>query len=153
MSRFTTPLQIEQIGLDRWKLLAPVQYESDFLRCTITAPGGFVTDLLSVPRWLPLTYATLYGRANASGVAHDLLYQTHRVIHREIERSEADYVLWEAAGAIGPGIEPASWFTRQRLWAGVKLGGASAWASGPDRLTILGWDRRRTRRVQELNTD
>ena len=142
MSRFLTSLQLEQLATDRWRLLAPLQYESDFLRCTITAPEGFVTDLLSVPRWLPFTYATLYGRANAPGVLHDLLYQTHRVIYRKIDRGEADYVLWEAAGALGPGIEAASWWDRQRLWAGVRIGGHGAWASGPSRLKILGWDRR-----------
>lgn len=147
MSQFTTPLRIEQIGPDRWKLLAPLVYESDYLRCTITPPTGFVTDLESVPRWLPLTYASLYGRAHAPGVAHDLLYQTHRAICGALRRSEADYVLWEAAGAAGPGIIPATWWERQRLWAGVRLGGASAWASGPDRLVILGWDRRTTPRI------
>ena len=149
VSQFITPLKIEQLGPDRWTLLAPLVYESDFLRCTVTVPEGFVTDLLSVPRWLPISYASLYGRANAPGVVHDMAYQTHRVIYREIARWEADYLLWEAAGASGPGIDPATWWERQRLWAGVRLGGRSAWASGPNRLTILGWDRRRTPRVSD----
>ena len=143
MSRFLQPLQIEQLGPDRWRLLAPLQYESDFLRCMITPPAGFVTDLLSIPRWLPISYASLYGRANAPGVLHDMAYQSHQVFYRPIERWEADYLLWEAAGARGPGIEPASRSERWRLWAGVRVGGRSAWASGPERLTILGWDRRR----------
>lgn len=147
MSRFLTPLRLEQLGPDRWKVLALLQYESDFLRCTITAPEGFVTDLLSIPRWLPITYASLYGRANAPGVIHDFLYQTHRVIYRDINRGEADYVLWEAADASGPGMEAASWWDRQRLWMGVRVGGRAAWQSGPTRLTVLGWDRRQKPRI------
>lgn len=147
MSRFLTQLQIEQLGPDRWRVLTPLTYESDYLRCTITPPAGFVTDLESVPRWLPLTYASLFGRAHAPGVVHDFCYQAQRTLLGPLTRSEADYLLWEAAGAEGPGIAPATWWERQRLWAGVRVGGRGAWRTGPDRLLILGWDRRRTARA------
>lgn len=148
MSAFLTPVITEQLGADRYRLIAPLQYESDLLRCSITAPTGFVTDFESVPRWLPLTYAWLMGTAHAAGVTHDMLYQSHRTILGEVTRAQADALLYEAAGATGPGIEALGWAKRWALWSGVRVGGASAWASGPSRLTILGWDRRKARREQ-----
>jgi len=44
----------------------------------------------------------------------------------------------------GPGIEALGWAKRWTLWTGVRIGGASAWASGPRRLQA--WERRRTPR-------
>ena len=79
MSAFLTPLKIEQIAIDRWKLLEPLVYESDLLGCRITVPVGFITDMESVPRWLPIVYALLYGEAHAAGVLHDYLYMVHKI--------------------------------------------------------------------------
>ena len=144
MSAFLTPVITEQIRTDRFRLVAPLTYESDLLRCTITAPTGFVTDLESVPRWLPVVYAWLRGTAHAPGVLHDWAYQTHRAFCTDLTRAQADALLYEAAGATGPGIEALGWAKRWTLWTGVRIGGASAWASGPRRLQA--WERRRTPR-------
>ena len=141
MSAFLTPVVTEQLATDRYRLVAPLRYESDALRCSVTAPRGFVTDFESVPRWLPLTYAWIYGEAHAPGVLHDYLYQVHKVVFREVTRAEADGLLYEAAGASGPGIQPIGRLKRWTLWSGVRLGGQCAWDSGPSRLTVL-WDRR-----------
>ena len=147
-AHFLTPLKIEQMGPDLWRLLADLVYWSRCLRVSITAPKGFITDLESVPRWIPVAYAVLYGSAHAAGTVHDFLYQTRKIVYRTIARAEADGVLYEAAGAPGPGIEPTAGWKRQLIWSGVRLGGRRAWRTGPERLQIL-WDRRRTPRVSD----
>ena len=148
MSAFLTPVITEQLGTDRFRLRAPLTYESDMLHHSATIPAGFLTDFESIPRWLPFTYAWLRGTAHAPGIIHDWAYQNHRLWITDLTRAQADALLYEAAGATGPGIEALGWAKRWALWSGVRLGGASAWASGPSRLTILGWDRRKARREQ-----
>lgn len=145
MPRFLTPLRVEQLGEDRWKLLAPLVYVSASAEATIEVPAGFITDFESIPRWLPIAYAALYGGAHAAGVIHDDLYQTQKVGRCPISRAQADAVLYEATGATGPGIQPLSGWKRWAIWSGVRIGGRGAWRSGPYRLQIL-WDRRRTPR-------
>ena len=133
-AKFLSALQVEQLAEDRWRLLSSLRYQSAVLRAIIVAPEGFISDFESVPRWLPLVYATLYGGAHAAGVIHDLLYQTHIAADQGV----ADDVLYEAMGAEGPGIVAVPAWKRQIIWAGVRLGGAAAYASGPRRFQVLG---------------
>ena len=139
-ARFLTSLSTRDLGPDLFVLTEPLRYESKLLGEIVCVPEGFQTDLDSVPRWLPLVYALLHGKARAAGAVHDFLYQTHRVNRRDVSRDESDAVIREAAGAKGPGIVPLWAIERGLLWMGVRVGGASAWASGPKRLVI--WDRR-----------
>jgi len=51
---------IEEAGtFDRgkWKVVEPMIYKSARYNVVISVPPGFVTDLASVPRILPLTFA------------------------------------------------------------------------------------------------
>lgn len=142
-------------------LLAPLGYESDVLRGLgvpdgrVTLPRGFVYDRESVPR-LPVAYWFFANTSEPSGAVHDYLMQTHKVGGIWLTRRQTDAVYFEATGAEGPGIEPNPWWQRWGKWLGVRAGGNfggwndrsiipgwGAWATGPSRLVILGWDRRR----------
>lgn len=110
-----------------WEVMQPLVYQSAVARCRFLVPAGLVTDLSSVPR-LPLAYLFTGDVAHAEAVIHDWLYQAHLVASRAL----ADEVLYEAMVA----MEKPAW-RRWLIYQGVRLGGASAWESGPSRLTIL----------------
>lgn len=118
MSAFLTDLEVENIndteheGRGSWRLLTPLEYQSDVANKTIVVPTGFVTDFASVPR-LPVTYALAGDTAHKAAVVHDWLYSTG-----DFARNLADKVLKEAA--LTEGV-PAwrAWL----IYAGVRLGG------------------------------
>lgn len=122
--RFLTEPQLRPTGDgEQWELLDDfvVLIEDDStapapgLR-TIVVPGGFATDLASVPR-LPGAYLLFAGRARRSAILHDWLYE------QRYSRAWADAVFRAAMAAEDVG--PAS---RWAMWAGVRLGGASIYA-------------------------
>lgn len=123
MSRFLTKLRLEAIedaSVDdrgSWQLTAPLVYESDVAGITVTAPEGFVTDLASVPRYVPFAYAQLAGLGRSAAVIHDILY-TYHVTTRKM----ADDVLYEALLVLGV-PKAKAW----AMWAGVRIGGGSHW--------------------------
>lgn len=142
MARFVAPhdrLQIEEVGQDQFRLLAPLWYESDLLGGrTVKVPAGFVTDRESVPRWLPLAYALFAGTASRAGVLHDWLYQVHRVRDLEVPRRLADALYYEANG-----LDQAPGWKRSIKWLFLRLFGGSAYAGGPARFRENGNERRR----------
>lgn len=144
MSRFVAPhdhLQLEEIGQDRFKLLAPLWYESDVLGGRIVkVPAGYITDRESVPRWLPLAYALFSGTASRAGVIHDRLYQLHKVCDLDIPRRLADAVYYEANG-----LDQNPGWKRWLKWFGLRIGGAAAYASGPMRFLANNEQRRGSR--------
>lgn len=152
MSRFVAPhdhLQIEEIEQDRFRLLAPLWYESDALGGrTVRVPAGFVTDRESVPRWLPLIYAVFSGTASRAGVIHDRLYQCHKVQDLEVSRRLADAVYYEANA-----LDQNPGWKRWLKWLGLRIGGGSAYASGPQRFQDNGNDRRRTTRPPTMTPE
>jgi len=113
-AQFLSPLQVEQIDKDDWKLLAPLRFYSAVLDREIIVPKGFVTDFASVPR-LPFIYWFTGGLAQAAAVIHDWLYRTETAF---LTRAQADAVLAEAMAASGY-WKIRSWF----MWAGVRIGG------------------------------
>lgn len=123
MSEFLTELRVENAsGLDdgKWRLTAPLVYQSDVAGMTFTAPAGMVTDFASVPR-APLAYMLFGDRASEAAVIHDYIYGSHVV-----PRAVADAVLREASAVTG-----VSWFSRNSMWLGVRLFGGSHWDSKP----------------------
>lgn len=112
---------------DRWQLLADLRYRSAVFPSLITVPAGFVTDFASVPR-LPVVYWRYGGRARQAAVVHDFLYQTHLTSARAV----ADEVFAEAMR-----VSEVPWRFRWPMWAGVRVLGASAWNSGPERFRVL----------------
>lgn len=130
---FLDPLRVEFRGYDRWALTAPLAYASRILDRVLTVPAGFTTDFASVPRWLPLAYAVAGGRGQPAAVVHDRLYQCHVVDGVEIAREVADSVFAEALQVCGEGVAIA-W----GMYQAVRLFGARAYRTGPQRLAALG---------------
>lgn len=109
LSRFTA-LVVENVGPNRWRL----RYTFHYFRAreTITVPAGFTTDFASIPRFMPVSYSMLKGRAEKAAVIHDFLYRTQK------GRKYADDVFYEAMKDSG-----VPWAARQAMYWGVRLGG------------------------------
>lgn len=119
MARFLNKLRVEevdQVGSGRWRMLAPLLYDSDILLHLVVVPQGFVTDFGSVPR-LPFAYALFGNIAQGPATVHDWLYTVHRT-----SRRTADAILREAMAVTG-----VSWIQRWAWWLGVRLFGGSHW--------------------------
>ncbi len=73
MSKFLTPLKVEQIGARTWMLTDDLAYLSDRFRGIFIAPSGFQTDFASIPRgvWNLVPKEGIY---NKVGVIHDAGY-------------------------------------------------------------------------------
>lgn len=145
MAQFVPPhdqLDFRELGRDRFRLLAPLWFQSDVLGGRIVkAAIGFIFDRESIPRWLPILYAWLAGTASRGGAIHDWLTQTHKVGDLAITRAQANAVYREAAQADGNGLT-----TRWAKWVGVSLGGRASWRSGPTRFQVVGNERRKAPR-------
>jgi hypothetical protein len=121
MSAFLTELRVENASVlddGKWRLTAPLVYQSDIADQTFTVPAGFITDYASVPR-APLVYWLCGDTSTLASVVHDWLYTEHPVT-----RDVADAVLKEASLLTGV-PKWRSWL----MWAGVRLGGAGHWQS------------------------
>lgn len=127
MSAFLTELDVQLVsdatnsGRGTWRLLSPLEYQSDVAGQTFVVPAGSLTDFASVPRVM-IAFLLTGDTAHEASALHDWLYGTHPV-----SRSVADAVLREAALVTGV---PAwrAWM----LWAGVRIGGGgSHWGADP----------------------
>jgi hypothetical protein len=116
VSKFVTPLRVEKIDGNKWRLLQPLVYRSDVAKTVFYVPAGEDTDFASVPR-VPLAFLLAGDSAHAAAVVHDHLYKTH-----EVDRAMADRVFEEAALVCG---EPT--WRAALMWAGVRVGGWHAW--------------------------
>lgn len=120
--RFITPLILESDpgegdGATVRELFA---YHSVVLGVQINVPGGFHTDLASVPR-LPVVYLMVGGRGDEAAVIHDFLYT-----EQPCTRKQADEVFYEALLTMGVPRWQA-WM----MWCGVRAGGGSHWKARP----------------------
>lgn len=143
MSGFLVPhdtLDTRELPNGKVQLLAQLWYQSDLLGGRIVKlREGFVNDKESVPWYLPLLYIWLAVKRKASraGTVHDWLYAVHKVENLEVPQALADAVYHEAALFDGN-----SRFVRWVKWAGVRVGGAKSYKSGPTRFQVNGNDRR-----------
>ncbi len=135
---FLTPLRVEEIGEDEWRLLEPLLYSSPLLGGTVTIPAGWITDFESVPRWLPLAYSLLYGAAHAPAVIHDWAYTYAgfrlATAARPVTRADADKLLYEAMRTPcrpHPENEVPPW-KAWLIWLGVRAGGWVPWRDHRD---------------------
>jgi len=96
----------------RWRLLAPLTFESVDLGKLVIVPAGFETDLASVPR-LPLAYLVAGDTFRRAATVHDYL------LHAGYARAVADRVFLEAMRAsYAPDDEPKRRVSdKLRSWA------------------------------------
>lgn len=131
MSSFTTPLRVEPVSAQLWRLTENFEYKIGDLSSneSVRVPKGFITDFASTPRifWSILPPWGKYGKA---AVVHDFLYQFHRITKTiggtehtlYIGRKEADSIFLEAMKVLGVNA-----VTRRVMWATVRVFGATAW--------------------------
>ena len=119
-ARFHTTLSVEQVDVDKWKLLAMLAFYSAKLDRMLLVPAGTVTDFASVPR-VPLAYWLFAGVAQGAAVVHDHLYSGGFV-----PRKVADDVFLEAMEACGV----SAWRRLPMYWA-VRAFGGSRYRAAP----------------------
>lgn len=89
---------------------------------TVTIPLKFETDFASIPKWYRARIGVM-GRHALAAVVHDWFYRGGNWDDgTEVDRGEADRVLRDASDDLGVG-----WYTRWRLYAGVRAGGWASW--------------------------
>ena len=114
MSKFLTTLKVESITDDIWRLIEPLEYDSDILG-KIIVPARFYSDLASVPR-IPIVFDLWGKRSHYEAVIHDYLYRIDSVPLATFE--QANNVFYEAMRARGKSLEIA-W----PMFVGVSWGG------------------------------
>ena len=118
--RFRHPLDLEYIDGHQWKVLSAFDYYTDVPPVpVISVPVGFVTDFASIPRplWNVFSPTGTYGKA---AVIHDTIYRTATL---PVTRAGADAIFLEAMTALS-----VNWVTRNILYRGVRIFGASSYA-------------------------
>lgn len=108
---------------DGWITRSDTIYRSSMLGYDITVPGGFKTDLASIPRgfrWL----ISVNGKHRKAAIIHDYLYFEKGAIkdRNALSRKECDQVFEEAMKVCGVG-----WLTRKTMYSAVRAGGMFSW--------------------------
>lgn len=118
-ARFLTPLQVEQVGPDRFRLLADLTFYSAKFQGTCTARAGYECDFASVPKIVG-SLVPKYGGFNAAAVIHDAALTNDLYAdtgHRQHwTRGYANDLFAEGLEATG-----VSWWRRKLMVAAVRL--------------------------------
>ncbi|HPE06252.1 MAG TPA: DUF1353 domain-containing protein [Smithellaceae bacterium] len=101
-------------------------------------PIGFETDLASIPR-IPVVWFLWGDRVHREGVLHDFAYRKDSYyfvrnasgvwikVDKQISRSEADDLLFEAIRSESPCHKGEPFWVSYPVWAGVRVGGWGAY--------------------------
>ena len=90
MPKFITPLRIELVGKQKYKLISPLVYQNS--KYKITLFEGFICDSLSKPEILWSIVGAPFGDEDTlAGFIHDALYRTQL-----FDRRMCDYIFYEA---------------------------------------------------------
>jgi hypothetical protein len=107
---FLTPLRVEKIGPQRWRLVEPLRFYSTRHRGVFTAPVGFETNFASIPRvlWSVLPPVDVY---DAAAVMHDAGY-AHALVTEDGQRIRlvkplSDHLFYEGLRALGVNLMQA----------------------------------------------
>lgn len=121
MAKYLTKLNVSILDNGTWKLDAPLVFKSDLVG-KITVPEGFKTDYASVPR-IPIIYAMVGNCSHRAAVIHDYLYRKGAI--PTVSQKVADQIFREAMLVKG-----VPWWRRWIMWAGVRIGGWTAYKKG-----------------------
>lgn len=116
-AKFITSLVAESLQDGTWQLASDLVYYSKIYDNIIKVPTGWITDLASVPRSIPIVYAAFGDRAHHESVIHDRIYWLGNV-----KRKLADDIFLEAMIC-----RKKPWWIRQGMYCGVRLFGWKAW--------------------------
>ena len=125
MPKFLTPLKVELVGKQKYKLIAPLVYQNS--KYTITLFKGFVCDGLSKPESLWSIVGAPFGDEDTwAGFIHDALYRTQL-----FDRRMCDYIFYEALLSCNVPKMKA-----RAMYYAVRAGGESAYR---ERLDVSGY--------------
>jgi hypothetical protein len=120
MSKFTTPLRVELIGKNLWKVIEEFEYHVGSYPSEeiIKVPDGKITDFASVPRifWIIISPVDRHAKA---AVVHDYCYMV-----KYSTKSRCDEIFLEGLEVLGV----AKWKRYVMYWA-VKYFAWPAWIS------------------------
>jgi len=117
-SKFHNELDVRAYKKERWKLLHEYAYTTQILHeypTKITAPGGFITDLASIPK-IVRSLIPQVGKHRGAAVIHDFLYSTSD--KHSYSRLQVDRVFLEAMKTAG-----VSLWKRHAMFYAVRSGG------------------------------
>ena len=117
MSSFTSPLVVEFLGKNKWRLSRTFEYRRGPDNKAIRVPAGFTTDFASIPKMF-WSILSPYGRWGKAAVVHDYLYY----INKEYTRKQADKIFKEAMGVLG-----VNWLIKGTMYRAVRWFGGGAW--------------------------
>jgi hypothetical protein len=117
-------LRIEQVAIDRWRLLSEFRFDSAVIGARVIVDPGIESDLESIPRQLSIAYAVLRGYAHGPALLHDWAYS-----FKLWSRAQADALFLEAMRTDGSalGIPRVPRWRRGAFYAGVRVGGWISW--------------------------
>lgn len=131
MSSFTTPLRVESVGDNEWKVIEPFTYKIGNVDSNkfVTVPVDYVTDFASIPRIL-WSILPPWGRYGKAAVIHDYLYSVHcytevvgtDVKTVDISRKDADNIFREAMQVL-----KVNSIVSYGMWKAVRWFGSKAW--------------------------
>ena len=109
-----------------WIVSEDIAYRIGDTADFIVVPRGFVTDFASIPQPLWSFGLSPHGQYSRAAVVHDFLYWTQGCL-----REQADRLLLIAMKESNVG-----WFDEAAIYAGVNIGGTSAWKSNAEERSV-----------------
>lgn len=96
---------------------------------SVTIPENYGTDGASVPRPAWIIVHPVHHTIRRAALGHDRLYEIHKLDDGTlIDREFADTVLFFGMVPLGGSV-----VLRYLVWSAVRVGGAHAWMTGPER--------------------
>jgi hypothetical protein len=132
-AKFLTALYLKDLGRGRFELYRPFKFYSADLGLTLLVRSGFVTDLASVPAWVPGILVPKLGDWDYPAIIHDAAYAgvllslppeyPYAPIPFAATKAQADDLFREGMAARGVNV-----FQRTGMYLAVKLfGKGQAW--------------------------
>ena len=120
------PLKLEMLPMRRriWRLLDELVFESSLGLVAVNV--AFVTDLTSIPPWLPVFFRR-EGKHTPSAVVHDKVFAKGAVLGEDgewikVNRKQADQIMREAMQELG-----VSKSVERAIYYSVRIGSGRAW--------------------------
>jgi hypothetical protein len=115
---------VEPHGKGSYRLVSDFTYQCPRFLTRVVIKAGFVFDGASIPRlFWSTTGSPFLPEYIGPGLVHDNLYRAGKESNgARISRKTADYVFGHALE-----LNAVGWYTRYKLYQGVRLGGWKAW--------------------------
>lgn len=127
IAAFRTGLYMKDIGGGLFELVRALHFDSAALDCRVIAPKHYVTDLASVPPYVPGWLVPKLGDYNPAAVIHDAAYdgalRTSDGVPLTLTKAQADALFREGMEARGVNAVQRTamylavkWFGRGKVW-------------------------------------